>query len=126
MKRQRLVIAGSGSTYTMGMIMSLIEEKERFPLKDLVFYDIDAERQERTAKATDILVKERYPELTSFSYTTDKKEAFKDADFVFVQIRTGGLAMREQDEQISLKHGVVGQETCGPGVWLTDCVRLEI
>ncbi|MFP7332296.1 6-phospho-alpha-glucosidase [Shouchella clausii] len=115
MKRQRLVIAGSGSTYTMGMIMSLIEEKERFPLKDLVFYDIDAERQERTAKATDILVKERYPELTSFSYTTDKKEAFKDADFVFVQIRTGGLAMREQDEQISLKHGVVGQETCGPG-----------
>jgi maltose-6'-phosphate glucosidase len=115
MKRQRLVIAGSGSTYTMGMMMSLIEEKERFPLKDLVFYDIDAERQERTAKATDILVKERYPELTSFSYTTDKKEAFKDADFVFVQIRTGGLAMREQDEQISLKHGVVGQETCGPG-----------
>ncbi|MFP7284740.1 6-phospho-alpha-glucosidase [Shouchella clausii] len=115
MKRQRLVIAGSGSTYTMGMIMSLIEEKERFPLKDLVFYDIDAERQERTAKATDILVKERYPELTSFSYTTDKKEAFKDADFVFVQIRTGGLAMREQDEQISLKHSVVGQETCGPG-----------
>ncbi|ALA55108.1 6-phospho-alpha-glucosidase [Shouchella clausii] len=115
MKRQRLVIAGSGSTYTMGMMMSLIEEKERFPLKELVFYDIDAKRQERTAKATEILFKERYPELTSFSYTTDKKEAFKDADFVFVQIRTGGLAMREQDEQISLKHGVVGQETCGPG-----------
>lgn len=37
MKRQRLVIAGSGSTYTMGMMMSLIEEKERFPLKELVF-----------------------------------------------------------------------------------------
>lgn len=115
MKRQRLVVAGSGSTYTMGMMMSLIEEKERFPLKDLVFYDIDAERQERTAKATEILFKERYPELASFSYTTNKEEAFKDADFVFVQIRTGGLAMREQDEQISLKHGVVGQETCGPG-----------
>lgn len=115
MKKQRLVIAGSGSTYTMGMMMSLIEEKDRFPLKDLVFYDIDEERQERNAKATEILFKERYPELESFSYTTDKEEAFRDADFVFVQIRTGGLAMRELDEQISLKHGVVGQETCGPG-----------
>lgn len=88
MKRQRLVIAGSGSTYTMGMMMSLIEEKERFPLKDLVFYDIDAERQERTAKATDILVKERYPELTSFSYTTDKKKLLRmqtSYSFKFVQ-----------------------------------------
>lgn len=30
-------------------------------------------------------------------------------------IREGGLSMREQDEKIPLKHGVVGQETCGPG-----------
>lgn len=115
MKKQRVVIAGSGSTYTMGMMMSLIEEKADFPLKDLIFYDINEKRQERNAKATEILFKERYPELESFSYTTDKKEAFESADFVFVQIRTGGLEMREKDEQISLKHGVVGQETCGPG-----------
>ncbi|WP_082232411.1 6-phospho-alpha-glucosidase [Halobacillus massiliensis] len=115
MKKQRLVVAGSGSTYTMGMMMSLIEEKDRFPLKEIVFYDIDEQRQERNAKATEILLKERYPELESFSYTTDKAKAFEGADFVFVQIRTGGLAMREQDEQIALRHGVVGQETCGPG-----------
>ncbi|MCL6570386.1 MAG: 6-phospho-alpha-glucosidase [Bacillus sp. (in: Bacteria)] len=115
MKKKRLVIAGSGSTYTMGMMMSLIEEKERFPLKDLVFYDIDGPRQERNAKATEILFKENYPELESFSYTTNKEEAFNGVDFVFIQIRTGGLAMREQDEKIALKHGIVGQETCGPG-----------
>lgn len=115
LRKQRLVVAGSGSTYTMGMMMSLIEERERFPLQEIVFYDIDEARQERNAKATEILFKERYPELESFSYTTNKEEAFLDADFVFVQIRTGGLAMRELDEQLSLKHGVVGQETCGPG-----------
>lgn len=115
MEKQRLVIAGSGSTYTMGMMMSLIEEKDHFPLRELVFYDTDKERQERNAKATEILLKERYPELEAFSYTTDKEKAFQDADFVFVQIRTGGLAMRELDEQIPLKYGVVGQETCGPG-----------
>jgi len=31
------------------------------------------------------------------------------------QMRVGGLKMRIQDEQISLRHGVVGQETCGAG-----------
>ena len=30
-------------------------------------------------------------------------------------IRVGGLKMREQDEKIPLKYGVLGQETCGPG-----------
>ena len=30
-------------------------------------------------------------------------------------IRSGGYPMREQDEKIPLSHGVVGQETCGPG-----------
>jgi maltose-6'-phosphate glucosidase len=115
MKKQRLVIAGSGSTYTIGMVMSLIAEKENFPLESLVFYDIDEKRQALNAKSTEILLKEYYPELRSFTYTTDKKEAFKNADFVFVQIRTGGLKMREKDEQIPLKYGVVGQETCGPG-----------
>ncbi|SEA77331.1 maltose-6'-phosphate glucosidase [Thalassobacillus cyri] len=115
MKKQNLVVVGGGSTYTIGMIMSLIAEKEQFPLKSITFYDTDAARQERIAKASEIILREKYPELESFSYTTDKAEALTNADFVFVQIRTGGLAMREKDEQIPLKYDSVGQETCGPG-----------
>ncbi len=30
-------------------------------------------------------------------------------------MRVGGYAMREQDEKIPLRHGCVGQETCGCG-----------
>ena len=115
MKKQNLVVVGGGSTYTIGMIMSLVAEKEQFPLKSITFYDTNAERQEKIAKASEIILREKYPELESFNYTTDKKEALTDADFVFVQIRTGGLAMREKDEQIPLRYGAVGQETCGPG-----------
>ncbi|CAM3977657.1 6-phospho-alpha-glucosidase [Alkalicoccus chagannorensis] len=115
MKKQRLVVVGGGSTYTIGMIMSLIEEKAHFPLKSITFYDTSAERQEKIAKAAEVILKDKYPELESFHYTTDKEEAFTNMDFAFVQIRTGGLAMREKDEQIPLRHGVVGQETCGPG-----------
>ncbi len=115
MKKQNLVVVGGGSTYTIGMIMSLVAEKDQFPLKSITFYDTNAERQEKIAKASEIILREKYPELESFNYTTNKKEALTDADFVFVQIRTGGLAMREQDEQIPLRYGAVGQETCGPG-----------
>lgn len=115
MKRQNLVVVGGGSTYTPGMIMSLIEEKENFPLKSIIFYDTNVERQEKIAKACEVILKEKYPQLERFHYTTDKQEAFKNVDFAFVQIRTGGLAMREKDEQIPLSHDVVGQETCGPG-----------
>ncbi|MYL34916.1 6-phospho-alpha-glucosidase [Pontibacillus yanchengensis] len=115
MKRQNLVVVGAGSTYTIGMIMSLIAEKEQFPLKSITFYDTDVDRQEQVAKASEIILRERYPELDSFHYTTDKQEAFSNADFVFIQIRTGGLAMREKDEQIPLRYDAVGQETCGPG-----------
>ncbi|MCD5324733.1 MULTISPECIES: 6-phospho-alpha-glucosidase [Pontibacillus] len=115
MKKQNLVVVGGGSTYTIGMIMSLIAEKEQFPLKTITFYDTDGARQEQIAKATEIILREKYPELESFSYTTDKEEALKGADFVFVQIRTGGLQMREKDEQIPLRYNAVGQETCGPG-----------
>ena len=47
--------------------------------------------------------------------TLNRKEALKSADFVTTQIRVGQLAARELDERIPLKHGVLGQETNGPG-----------
>ena len=47
--------------------------------------------------------------------TTDPETAFQDVDFVMAHIRVGLYAMREKDEKIPLKYGVVGQETCGPG-----------
>lgn len=115
MKPQKLTIVGGGSTYTLGMINSLIAEKEAFPLRKITFYDIDEQRQASNAKATEILLREAYPEVEEFVYTTDKETAFSDADFFFIQIRTGGLPMRERDEQIPLSYGCVGQETCGAG-----------
>lgn len=115
MKKQNLVIVGGGSTFTLGMITSLVAEKEKFPLKKITFYDNDEKRQEKMAKATEIILKEQYSELESFTFTTNKALAFKDIDVAFIQIRTGGLSMRELDEQIPLKHGAIGQETCGAG-----------
>ena len=62
----------------------------------------------------EIILKERHPEI-NFVYTTDPKEGFTDIDFVLAQLRVGKYDMRDKDEKIPLKHGVFGQETCGPG-----------
>ena len=60
-------------------------------------------------------VVEMFDPKLKLTLTTDPKEAMTDADFIFAQMRVGLYAMREQDEKIPLKYGVVGQETCGPG-----------
>lgn len=113
-KKYSIVVAGGGSTFTPGIVLMLLDNLDRFPIRKLVFYDNLASRQEPIAKACEIILKERAPEI-EFSYTTDPKEGFTDIDFVFAHIRVGLYAMREKDEKIPLKHGVVGQETCGPG-----------
>ena len=114
MKKFSIVVAGGGSTFTPGIVLMLLENLEKFPIRQIKFYDNDAERQEVIAKACDIIIKEKAPDI-NFVYTTDPETAFTDIDFVMAHIRVGKYAMREKDEKIPLRHGVLGQETCGPG-----------
>jgi len=113
-KKYSVTVAGGGSTFTPGIVLMLLENMDRFPIRSIKFYDNDAERQEIVAKACEIHLKENAPEI-EFTYTTDPEVAFSDIDFVLAHIRVGKYAMREKDEKIPLKYGVVGQETCGPG-----------
>ena len=114
MRKFNVVIVGGGSRYTPGILRMLVNQKERFPLDRVILYDNEAERQGKVGKYGEILMREFYPECT-ISWTTDAKEAFENIDFAFMQIRQGRLKMRESDEKIAMKHGCIGQETCGPG-----------
>ena len=109
-----IVIAGGGSTYTPEIILMLLDNLDRLPLRSIKLYDNDEERQNKVAKACEILVKEKDPSI-EYLATTDPKTAYTDVDFCLAHIRVGKLQMRELDEKIPLKYGVVGQETCGPG-----------
>ena len=102
MKKFSVVIAGGGSTFTPGIVLMLLENQHRFPLREIKFYDNDAERQAKIAEACKILLAERAPEI-AFSYTTDPEEAFTDVDFVMAHIRVGKYAMREKDEKIPMR-----------------------
>lgn len=114
MEKNSVLIAGGGSTYTAGIVMMLIENRDKFPIRKLKFYDNDEARQKIVADACAIIVKERAPEI-EFSATCDPGKAFTDVNFVMAHIRAGGLHMREKDEKIPMQYGVLGQETCGPG-----------
>lgn len=114
MKNFSITIAGGGSTFTPGIIMMLLDHQEEFPIRWLCLYDNDEERQATIAKACEILLKERAPQI-EFIYTVEPQTAFTGIDFVMAHIRVGKYAMREKDEKIPMKYGVVGQETCGPG-----------
>lgn len=114
MRKFSITVAGGGSTFTPGIIMMLLDHQEELPIRSLCLYDNDKERQEVIARACEILLKERAPEI-EFRYTIEPEKAFTDIDFVMAHIRVGKYAMREKDEKIPMKYGVVGQETCGPG-----------
>ena len=93
---------------------------------DFFTEQIDEKRQEPIGKFGDILFAEKMPGL-DFSYTTDAKEAYQDMDFIFMQMRAGGLEMRAKDEHIPLSMGMIGQETCGAGgmsYGLRSCVEM--
>lgn len=114
MKKHSIVIAGGGSTFTPGIVLMLLANLERFPIKTIKFYDNDPKRQQVIADACEIIIKEKAPEI-EFVATDIPEIAFSDIDFVMAHIRVGKYAMREKDEKIPLKYGVIGQETCGPG-----------
>ncbi|MFP7285709.1 6-phospho-alpha-glucosidase [Shouchella clausii] len=114
MKTFNITIAGGGSTFTPGIILMLLDYLDEFPIDTIKLYDNDGDRQKTIADACAILLKERAPQVRLLA-STNPEEAFTNVDFVMAHIRVGKYAMRELDEKIPLKHGVVGQETCGPG-----------
>lgn len=114
LEKLKVTIVGGGSTWTPGILKALIHNQAKLPMSELVLYDIDEKRQKIIGDYAVLLFKETLPNI-KVSYTTDKQKAYENVDYVMVQMRTGGYPMRELDEKIPPKFGVIGQETCGPG-----------
>lgn len=100
MTKFSVVVAGGGSTFTPGIVLMLLANQDRFPLRALKFYDNDGARQEVIAEACKVILKEKAPDI-AFSYTTDPEVAFSDVDFVMAHIRVGKYPMRELE--VSMK-----------------------
>ena len=110
-----ITLCGGGSTFTAGIVKSIALRKDELEVDEVRLFDIDEERQRKVGVLVDWILHEDLKVDIKLTVTTDKATAYTDAQFVFAQMRVGGYAMREMDEKIPLRHGCVGQETCGCG-----------
>ena len=110
----KLTIVGGGGFRVPLVYGALLEKAERLRLDEVVLHDIDATRLERIGEVLDGLAAEHGSRLP-FRSTTDLDDAVEGADYVFSAIRVGQLEGRVVDESVPLGHGVLGQETTGPG-----------
>lgn len=112
----KLVIIGGGSSYTPEIIEGIIRRHQSFPVTDIVLVDVKEgkEKLEIVGELSKRMIEKQQLSI-NLSWTLDRKMALRGADFVSTQIRVGGLAAREKDERIPLRHGFIGQETNGAG-----------
>ncbi len=110
----RIALVGGGGSRTPVLYRGLVERAASLDVERLALYDVDAGALGRVTKVLagmDEVAGGGVP----VTATTDLSEALTGADFVLSAVRAGGFAARAADEGIALRHGVVGQETVGPG-----------
>ncbi|MEO2075298.1 MAG: 6-phospho-beta-glucosidase [Bacillus sp. (in: firmicutes)] len=112
----KIVTIGGGSSYTPELIEGFIKYYHELPVRELWLVDVEEGREklEIVGNLAKRMVEKAGVPLQIY-LTLDRKEALKSADFVTTQFRVGLLEARKKDESIPLKHGVLGQETNGPG-----------
>lgn len=110
----KLAYIGGGSTRAPGTVASIIHQGKNFEGSELVLIDLHEEKLKLVKTIGDKLAKARGIKL-NIQVTTDRKAGLSDCDAVLTSYRPGGFEARYLDESIPLKHGVIGQETQGPG-----------
>ncbi|NOH71705.1 6-phospho-beta-glucosidase [Vibrio pectenicida] len=131
-KYLKITIIGAGSSYTPELIEGLINRCNELPIGELWLVDIkDGENKVSIiGSLTRRMLEKNNLSHINVHVTLDRGKALKDADFVCSQFRAGCLEGRIRDERISLKYGMIGQETNGLGGFANACrtipVALEI
>ena len=93
-------IIGGGSTFTAGIVKSIALRKDELDVEEIRLFDLDKERQDKVAVVVKWILDEDLKCGIKLTVTYDEEEAYKDADFIFAQMRVGKYAMREMDEKI--------------------------
>ncbi len=114
MARIKLAYIGGGSTRAPGTMASFVHQGENFDGSEVVLIDLDADRLGVVKTLAEKMARARGIDL-KVTTTTDRREGLRDCDAVLTSFRPGGFEARYLDECIPLKHGVIGQETQGPG-----------
>ncbi|OUY74262.1 6-phospho-beta-glucosidase [Klebsiella pneumoniae] len=123
----KIVVIGGGSSYTPELIEGLLNRYHEMPVASLWLVDIEEgkEKVEIIAGLARRMIAKAGLTIEVVA-TLDRESALGDADFVCSQFRAGCLDARISDERISLKYGLIGQETNGLGGFANACRTIPI
>jgi 6-phospho-beta-glucosidase len=109
----KLVILGGGGFRVPLVHASLLADPDRL-VDELVLQDVDVQRLRAIGAVLEQQARGSawHPKVRM---VTSLPDALTGADMVFSAIRVGGLHGRSVDERVPLRHGLIGQETVGPG-----------
>ena len=107
-------MVGGGSTYTPELVEGLLARRDALDLHEIHLVDTDPARlailgplARRMCDAVD--------DRIAVEWGTDRRAGIAGSTFVVSQMRVGGMAARERDEQLGREFGLIGQETVGVG-----------
>ncbi|MDX6873876.1 6-phospho-beta-glucosidase [Klebsiella pneumoniae] len=123
----KIVVIGGGSSYTPELIEGLLNRYHEMPVASLWLVDIveGKEKVEIIAGLVRRMIAKAGLTIEVVA-TLDRESALRDADFVCSQFRAGCLDARISDERISLRYGLIGQETNGLGGFANACRTIPI
>ncbi len=114
MARIKMAYIGGGSTRGAGTMASFIYQGENFDGSEVVLIDLNEGRLNIVQRLAQNMARARGLDIT-ITATTDRRAGLQGCDAVLTSYRPGGFESRYLDESIPLKHGIIGQETQGPG-----------
>lgn len=112
--KQKIAIIGGGSAYVPGVLHAFAHAGEVFGDGEVALMDIDPERLPMMTRIGERMAAAAGSDL-AVTGTTDLRQALRGATFVLTNFRPGGLEGLRLDEMVPDRHGVLGQETTGPG-----------
>jgi 6-phospho-beta-glucosidase len=111
----RICIVGGGSAYMPGIAFAIAHLYDRFAGSTLILHDLDEDALDLQRRLTTSILRSRGAPDILVQTTRERVRAIEGADLVLSAFRPGGFRARHLDERIAMDHGVIGQETAGPG-----------
>ena len=110
----KLTVVGGGGVRAPLFVTATLRRADLIGLDEICLLDIDPAKLQVMGSICRYVV-ETTGKNVRITTTTDPRAAFDGARYVVTTIRVGGDEGRILDEKIALQHGVLGQETTGPG-----------
>jgi 6-phospho-beta-glucosidase len=133
-KGPKIVVIGGGSAFVPGVFRGLLQRAADLLDSEVVLYDEAAGQDYVPVSARRLAINLRLGQRMMAAAgvsievlaEADLRTALTGADFIFTTFRPGGYAARHLDEAIPLRHGIVGQETAGPGGFFMACRSVPV